>query len=271
MNNKILLTVPDFEPSLAKNYELCIEIGQNDYSYAIINPEDQTVKVLCHKPSIIHNDISGSLLQSHFSKTKISLLTQKFTFIPSAIYHQKDLINYSTYIKASENEDILTKTLDKAGITIIYALPKLQLDKISADFPDAHIFPQISPFYNGVAYGFSQIGFSQLFINFKPGLVEVIIINQHQFHFYNIFEFQNDDELLYFLLLAVKENKVKPASVTVKISGNITTKSSAYERVLAQFPRTEVTDQDSLPLFYQGLNQPVMPRFFSLLSLYLCE
>jgi hypothetical protein len=38
-------------------------------------------------------------------------------------------------------------------------------------------------------------------------------------------------------------------------------------KIKTQFIRTEVTDLDSLPLTYVGISQPVMPQFFSLLSL----
>lgn len=271
MNNKIQLTVADFEPAKTKTYQLYLEIGSNHYSYAVIDPQNQNVKTISYRPSNIHNDTSDELLQAHFSKTKISLNTQKFTFVPTALFHETALANFTKYIDAQDNEEVCVKNLEHAKLTIIYTLPKLQLDKISSYFPTAEIYPQIAPFYNGVAYAFSQIGFSQLFINFKSNLMEVIIIHQHQFQFYNIFEFQNEEEMVYFLLLAAQENNIKPASTTVKVSGDFNTNGTTFQEILKYFPQTEITDQDSLPLFYQGLEQPVMPRFFSLLALHLCE
>ena len=271
MNNKIQLTVADFEPAKAKTYELYLEIGSNHYNYAVIDPQNQTVKTISHQPSNIQNDIKDELLQAHFAKTKISLKTQKFTFIPTELFHESAVANFTKYIDAQDNEEVCIKNLEHARLTIIYTLPKLQLDKISSYFPTAEIYPQIIPFYNGVAYAFGQIGFSQLFINFKSNLMEVIIIHQHQFQFYNMFDVQNEEEIMYFLLLAAQENNIKPASTTVKVSGDILLNSSTYQQISKYFPQTEITDQDSLPLFYQGLSAPVMPRFFSLLALHLCE
>jgi hypothetical protein len=271
MNDKIILSVDGFEDLNLKDYELYLEIGLNSYNYAIIDPKDKGVKSIAHKPIVIFNDLNDSVLQGNFAKTKISLPTQKFTFIPSEVFHSKDLENYCKYIQPSNNDQVLIKSLEKSGITVIYALPKLQLDKLSTIFPNAEIFPQLIPFYSGITYAFSRIGFSQLFINIKQGFIEIIILKDHQFQFYNVFEYQNDDELLYFILLSVKQNKIKPASVTVKVSGDIQQFGDTFKKIVNQFPRTEVTDQDSLPLFYNGLGQPVMPRFFSLLSLHLCE
>ncbi|HTN21872.1 MAG TPA: DUF3822 family protein [Pelobium sp.] len=271
MTEKIQLTVADFDATQAKTYELYLEIGSNHFNYAVIDPQNQAVKTISHKPSNIYNGIYDDLLKSHFAKTKISLTTQKFTFVPTELFHESATENFIKYIGATDNEEICTQVLTNAGITIIYALPKLQLDKIGSYFPNAEIYPQISPFYKGVNYGFSQISTSQLFINFRDGLAEVIIFNQNQFQFYNIFEFQNEEELLYFVLLSAQENNIKPASATLKLSGFIDPESELYKQLAKYFPHTEVTDQDSLPLFYHGLETPVMPMFFSLLALHLCE
>nr|WP_294897447.1 DUF3822 family protein [uncultured Pedobacter sp.] len=271
MTDQIQLTVADFDATKTKIYELYLEIGANYFNYAVIDPRNQFVKTISHKPSTIYNGIFDDLLKEHFAKIKISLITQKFTLVPTELFHESATENFVKYICATESEEICTQQLAGTGITIIYALPKLQLDKIGSYFPNAEIYPQISPFYKGVSFGFSQISTSQLFINFRDGLAEIIIFNHRQFQFYNIFDFQNEDELIYFVLLAAQENNIKPASATLKLSGNIDSESSFFNQLLKYFPHTELTDQDSLPLFYQGLEKPVMPRFFSLLALHLCE
>lgn len=271
MTDQIQLTVADFDATKAKTYELYLEIGANYFNYAVVDPRNQAVKTISHKPSNIYNGIYDDLLKSLFAKTKISLTTQKFTFVPSELFHESAVDNFVKYIGATENEEVCIQELKNAGITIIYALPKLQLDKIGSYFPNAEIFPQISPFYQGIKFGFSQISTSQLFINLRDGLAEIIILNHRQFQFYNIFEFQNEDELIYFALLAAQENNIKPASATLKLSGFIDTESNLFDQLLNYFPHTEVTDQDSLPLFYQGLEKPALPMFFSLLALHLCE
>ncbi|TKB99239.1 DUF3822 family protein [Pedobacter cryophilus] len=271
MNDKTHLTVPNFEPANATQNELCVELGNNDYSYALVDVKNQTVKVISAAQTTIFNDIEGNLLQTHFAKTKISLTTKKFTFIPTEVYHEKDLEVYSKYLNLSENEAVFVKSLEKSGITVIFAFEKHLLDKIEKYFPEAAIYPQFIPFFTGVEYAFSQISYPQLFANFKSDVIEIIIFNQHKFQFYNAFEYTNEDELLYFMLLATQQNKLKPAQVMVKVSGNIDTNGAVFQKIKAQFNHTEVTDLDSLPLTYLGLNEAVMPRFFSLLSLHLCE
>ncbi len=271
MDEQIQLTAADFDAAQAKTYELYLEIGSNYYNYAVIDSQNQSVKTIANKPSNIYNGTYDDLLKSNFAKTKISLTTQKFTFAPTELFHESATENFIKYIGATENEEICTQQLSGAGITMIYALPKLQLDKIGSYFPNAEIYPQISPFFKGISFGFSQISTSQLFINFRDGLAEVIIFNHNKFQFYNIFEFQNAEELIYFVLLSAQENNIKPASAILKLSGLVDTEDEIFGQLMKYFPHTEMTDQDSLPLFYQGLDKPIMPRFFSLLALGLCE
>ncbi len=271
MNDKIHLTVPDFEPANATHNELYVELGPNDYNFALVDVKNQTVNVISTSKTNIFNDIEGNLLQTSFAKTKISLATQKFTFIPTALFEENHLEVYSKYLSPSENEAVFFKTLEKSGVTVIYTFEKSLLDKIEKYFPDAILLPQFIPFFSGVEYGFSLISYPQLFVNFKSGALEIIIFNKNKFQFYNQFDFENDDEVLYFLLLASQQNKLKLSNLTVKVSGNINQNGGLLQKIKDQFKSTEITDQDSLPLTYIGLNEPVMPRFFSLLSLYLCE
>ncbi|HEX7366664.1 MAG TPA: DUF3822 family protein [Pelobium sp.] len=271
MTDQIQLKVADFHAAQAKQYELYIEIGANNFNYAVIDPQNQSVKLVARKPSNIYNGIFDDLLKAHFAKTRISLTTQKFTFVPSELFHESATENFSSYIGATDSEKVCTQEIAGAGITIIYALPKLQLDKIGSYFPNAEIYPQIVPFFKGVNFGFSQISTSQLFVNLRDGsLAEIIIYNHSKFLFYNIFEFQNPDELMYFVLLAAQENSIKPASATLKLSGVADEEDDVFNRLSAYFPHTELIDQDSLPLFYQGLEKPALPNFFSLLALHLC-
>jgi hypothetical protein len=271
MNEKTNLTVPDFEPADASHNELYIELGTNDYRYTLVDVGNHTVRVISTSKTNIFKDVEGNLLQTRFAKTKISLATPKFTFIPTELYQENHLPVYTKYLCPTENDAVFVRNLEKAGVTVIYTLEKHLLDKIDKYFPEAIIYPQFIPFFMGVQYGFSLISYPQLFVNFKSGALEIIIFNKNKFQFYNQFEFENEDEVLYFLLLATQQNKLKPASLMVKISGNIDSNSSLFQKIKTQFNHTEVTDLDSLPLTYVGLNQPVMPRFFSLLSLHLCE
>ena len=89
MNEKTHLTVPNFEPANATQNELCIELGNNDYGYALVDVQNQTVKVISAASTTIFNDIEGNLLQTHFTKTKISLTTKKFTLYPQMFIIKK--------------------------------------------------------------------------------------------------------------------------------------------------------------------------------------
>lgn len=271
MNDKIHLTVSDFEPAHCFNYELCIEIGANHYSYAILDGDKKAVKVISSSSTHIFNDIDGSLLQTSFSKTKINIITKKYTFIPTALFQKDNLEVYSKYLQAEENEQIFVGTVLDGKITAIYAFDKLLLDKIEKHFPAAKLYPQFSSLITGVDYGFSLIKEPQVFANFKADYLEVIIYDNSQFQFYNIFEFENDDEILYYLLLATQQNNLHPTNSMLKISGGISTQSVTYTKLKEHFNRIEIIDQDSLPLTSLGIQTPVMPRFFSLLSLHLCE
>jgi hypothetical protein len=272
MTDKIILSVPDFEETLVKEYNLNIEVSINSFNYAITDPQGKSVKSVAHIPSLIYNYVNGSILQNSFNKVKISILTQKFTFIPLSIYQDKDLETYSTYLKPTVIEKVLVKKIASEDLAIIYALPKLQIDKLENLFPTAAIFPQFLPLIAALNFGYQQINFSQLFINFKSdGFLEIALIDNQKLIFYNIFSYQNIDEMMYFILLSLQQNQIRPTRVTVKISGEIAINDEKHQKIVSEFANTEFIDQDCLPLTYKGFGQPIVSQFFSLLSLHLCE
>jgi hypothetical protein len=272
MKAKLILSVPDFEETLVKEYNLNIEVSANSFNYAITDSSSKSVKSIAHIPSQIYNYVNGSVLQNSFSKVKISVLSQKFTFIPLSIYQEKDLEIYSSYIKPTVNEKIFVQRVESEELVVIYGLPKLQIDKLENLFPTAQIFPQFLPQIAALNFGYKEINFSQLFLNFKSdGYLEIAILDQQKFIFYNIFSYQNLDEMMYFILLSLQENQIRPTRVTVKISGELAINDEKHQKLLKEFPNTEFIDQDCLPLTYKGLGEPVTAQFFSLLSLHLCE
>ncbi len=268
MNDNIHLAVPDFEPANASAYELLIEIGDDDHNYAVIDPLQKAVKVVSYIPAVIFNQIEGTLLQSNFARTKISLNTQKFTFIPKALYQESDLPVYSNYLKVADDEAVFTSSPEEADFVVVYALKNSLLSKVNKYFDKVIVLPQITPYFTGVEFSFSHINDAQLFVNIKPGDLEIVIFNEGRFLFYNQFEYANDDEILYFMLLAIQQHQLEASKSMVKLSGATHTENT-YQKIKNHFQKTELVDQESLPLTYDGL-YGAMPRFFSLLSLHLC-
>jgi hypothetical protein len=272
MTDKLILSTPDFEETLVKEYDLNLEVSANSFNYCIIDANLKSVKSVAHIPSLIYNFVNGSILQNNFKKIKIGVLSQKFTFIPLNVYQEKDLNNYSVYLNPTENENVYVQKIDQQDLVIIYVLPKLQVDKLEHLFPNATIYPQFVPLNAALHFAYQQINFSQLFINFKTeGFLEISIIDNQKFIFYNIFSYQNIDEMMYFILLSLQQNQIRPSRVTVKISGEIAIDDDKHQKLKKEFPNTEFIDQDCLPLTYKGLGEPIVAQFFSLLSLHLCE
>ncbi|WP_147387933.1 DUF3822 family protein [Pelobium manganitolerans] len=270
MNEQAQAQVEDFDITQAKTHELYLEVGANYFKYAVVNPENKAVRLLSHKASNLYNGLHDDWLRSHFAKTKISLSSQKFTFVPSALFHESATQNFVKYIGATDHDEVCVHHLTDAQLTIIYALPKLQLDKIHHYFPNAEIYPQIAPLFKGINFGFSQIFGKQIFINLRDTYAEILIMADKQFVFYNLFEYQNQDELLYFALLCAQENDLKPASTTLKISGLLGADSELMQRLQHYFTHTEMIDQDSLPLNTSQFEKPIVSSHFSLLALHLC-
>ena len=248
--------------------ELFIEIGSNNYSYALVNANQDEKYEVHHSDTLIFNDLEKDILQTSFNDTKISLDCKKFTFIPSEIFNSEDLSAYIPYLQATSNETIFTNHLPELGFTAIYALENILLDKVEKYFPQAQIYPQFMPFLLATKEIKNQK--NQLFANFKSDRLEIALYKNDKFQFYNSFQFENGDEAIYFILLAVQQNALILADLEILLSGKIVIESDLFHKIKTYITNAAIIDQQNLGQFYQNSSQSDFSNYFSLLSLHLC-
>jgi len=248
--------------------ELLIEIGSNNYSYALLNPNHDEEFKAYHTEKLIFNDLEKDLLPASFVRTKISLGCKKFTFIPIEIFNSADLGIYSPYLQATSNETIFTSDLPNLGFTALYAFENIILDKVGKYFPQAQIYPQFVPFLLAT----TQINHQkdQLFANFKSDYLEIALFKNDKFQFYNRFEFENEDEAIYFILLAAQQNGLYKENLDATLSGQIKNESNFLQKIKAHIPNAAMVNQQKLSAFYQNSHPTDFSNYFSLLSLHLC-
>lgn len=250
--------------------ELYLEIGSNNYSYALVYPSHDKKIEAYHSETLIFNDLEKDLLQTSFVRTKISLGCQKFTFIPTEIFNSADLGIYTPYLQATANETIFTYNLPDLGFTAVYALENLILDKLERHFPEAVIYPQFIPFLLATNKLQQKENTTNIFVNFKSNSLEIALFKNNKFQFYNNFLFENEDEAIYFILLVAQQNALVLADLNVTLSGEIKIERDLIQKIKAHLPNTSLVNQQNLSAFYQNSNPVEFSNYFSLLSLYLC-
>ncbi len=259
MKKNTFIKVSDFV--FSESYLLLLEVNGNSGNYAIIDTEDNSLKEIGSTDTAL-SDTDHILYQYNFSTIKVSSVTKSFSFIPRELYSEADDLAAFTGADIS-TEKIFRSELDEY-IKNIYGLDSKFAGFFEDNFSHATLYPQMLSFYKGCKQN------DGYFANIKEGNVEILLIKEGQLLFYNIFEYKNDEELQYFILLGAQQHQLDNNSTMLKISGEVAEYSLSFERLKTIFPKVEFNIPTGIEISEDFANIN-LHRYFSLLNMRLCE
>jgi hypothetical protein len=281
-NNPINFRDEQFNPKNSGDCHLLIQLDSDSYSYAIIDKEQNRLSVLILNYFQENTDTFSTFsrleilkaenedINLEFAKVKISLETRAFTFVPEELYSPADLPNYGKFIGVEPQTALLTADIRGFGIKNITAVETDLEHYIKGAFPDPLIVSQANPFIAGI-HRLKQKGIAgELFLNFNRTSFEAAVIKKGTLEFYNIFDISGADDFNYFVLNLVSQLNID-RNLPVSISGEIDRFNEHYERLKKYFEMLSFAEPEVLSKGPELLKKAGSQRFFSLLSLDLCE
>ncbi len=264
------LTDNEFEAKDLPDNELLVFYGKKEYALAIVDTTTKKLKVLTHAQKNLFDDEDENLLKLNHQNVKISFFTDKYTFVPDELFKDEHLSHFASFLDSKETDRVLTTSFLNFKTKNIFAVPNKDYELLLEKFPGAKIFSQAEPFINGVDSQLNKANFStELYINLRLEVAEFLIFKEGQFNFYNIFEYTNEDEFLYFMMLVAQQNNLD-STIAVKISG-VSNLPKANELVKQTFINCNKLAVSTIINNEEDFNTTELSVYFSLLSLYLCE
>lgn len=256
MEKNIQIKSSDFDSS--KPHQLLLEINEDSYSYALVD-ENNALKMIGNSTSDIEQaEFAGYA----FSIIKISYFSKSFSIVPSNF--ENDIQSFKNLMEINPDEETFLTTSLNADAIAVYTI-NIQTQQTLYDlFTDFQIFPQISPLLKGS----KENGF---YINIKGSYAEVLLIKNNTLNFYNVFEFKSDNELQYFLVLALQQKAIDGKKETVYISGDISESSLTFQRVKTLIPHLTLRKPGTEIKINDDFNEIELEQYFTLINLASCE
>lgn len=270
MDDNLFECVANFNTNNSLEYTLLIEVGANYYSYAIIDDSEKLKAIFYSNETIASSFDNDSLLKLTFKAVKVSLFTQNFSFIPTKFYNQNQQLNYNPFFNNHPIAAIHSHTVLNQQITAVNTFNEKLINLLKENFPLANIYPQYLPFIESTFKQYKAILGTQVFLNVQINNIELLILQDGNLNFYNVFECFNNDEVLYYTLLACKKNQIKPPQVTLRVCGNLTQDMALYQQLSAVFTDIRLTKTNAIYVNTAEFTTIEPNKFFSLLSLIIC-
>jgi hypothetical protein len=161
-------------------------------------------------------------LQGPFAEVHLGYYTPKFTLIPQSLFDANDLTAYAQFqFKLEEDEVIKTDVLNTHGLIVVYAVKKSIASLLDELFEFSK--PRHAATFT-ISYYLDQY-------KNKPGEhvhvqlwrqhLEVIAIKNGKLQVCSSFNFQTNEDVLYFILNIYEQLDFNPEVVPVKLSGDI--------------------------------------------------
>jgi hypothetical protein len=225
--------------SYPEQYVLVIEVHAEYFSFFIYNPDNPPERCFFRfnvdEPSCILSQFQ-ELFFDHdffsypFRKTLILNRTPVFTYIPNALFEEKNKEAYLQFLFVNVEGIILHQTLFRPEITILHTMPNELHNFLQRSFPEASIVH-----YTAATIAWSQgkgllTNGNRMVIYCRPNGIDVLCFSRQQLLLANHFRLQTRDDAVYYVLYIYKQLKFSQLKDCIYITGEDETMLQALKK-----------------------------------------
>lgn len=216
----------------------------------------------------------NEIFSYNFLKTTFLIRNQGSTIIPFSIYDENYKASYMLYNNPNEagyiiNSDILSSL----NIVNLYNLQISLKEAINTYNSNAQILHSSTSLIKGLFSMFkNKINETSAFIHIGQTYFDMVVISQQgELLFYNSFKFKNADDLVYYVLFAFEQLKLKPVASPLYLLGEIEIDSQIFERLYKYIGKIYFLERNNEFKYSYILDIFKEHYYFSLFNKELCE
>jgi hypothetical protein len=223
--------------------------------------EEMTEKVIF----MIHNHL---LHQKKFVKTNIAVLNSQFTLVPQAYAGEdlRSLLRFST--GAPDIKNMLRHNLKDASFC--FAIEPALNSYLEKIFPNASI-RHVGAVNISLLSEQHSLAKSQIFLCISDGMMEIVAKQNGGLLFYNTFNYQTDEDILYYLLFMMEQFSLDPPTMKLVIAGQKSVTDDLVKTIKKYIGEVGFCVNDPSVKLSDGLAALPHHYYFTLLNQHLCE
>lgn len=260
---------------------LSLFIGNQLFMFAVFNESFTSVLEICHIKisGTAQNDnqlaekirflISNYRLdQRTFKNVNLSILNSQFTLVPEAYDlndNVKKLLDFTTGSEKTKSS-FIHKT---DQLNFCYTITEDLLPYLERTFKNATIrhagVVTIDLLMNN-----SSVKNADLLLNFNNGIFEIAAKKQNKLIYYNVFHYEINEDVLYYLLFMMEQCEFNPLTCKLVIAGQMDTEGELVKAIKKYIKHVSFAVNDkTFSSSFAGLKLPDH-YFFSLTNQHLC-
>ncbi len=207
-----------------------------------------------------------NILKHRFNHVSVQVLNRLFTLVPQA-YSDPNLKGLLEFNTGAKDISTVQTNLVNNSVLFAYTYDLELLAFIEKTFSSAkidHIGAGSIDLFLNLPYFKS----SDVLLNIHHSCLELIIKSKHSLLFYNIFKFDSNEDVLYFLLFSCEQFQLNKETLRLQIAGNKPVTDELFDLIKKYIRNVNFVSS-------KALDKPVsdLPNhyYFNILNKHLCE
>ncbi len=266
---------------ITEKFTLVMELGNDSFSAIVIDPSTNILHALVKYEFHATGDaelvsILQHLLQQNdflripFRYNFISWVSPQSTLVPIALYKSDQKNSYLQFNHSvSQNAQILTDDLRLSNAKCIYSIQSELKSFLDKQFPN-HRLKHHSGILIESILSRSNKKEKNFNLNIRENHMDIVICEESLL-FSNSFQFQSSEDLLYFVLFTMEQNKCDPHVTDCIITGDVEVNSPVHN-MLKQYIKNIYWGVPHKKTVKQGKFSEIPEHYhFTLLNRLFCE
>ena len=189
------------------------------------------------------------------SEVKLIYYNKTSTLVPSTLFDHKNSLNYLKYNTSINIDDIAANDLVlNHEINNVY-IPNTEINNfIFEKFRTFDFFHYSSLIIEKISNELVENFSEKFFVNINDGFIDILYFKDKELMFYNSFDHNSDEDILFYLLFCFSELKLNPDEIHTVLSGSINLDSKLYELIYTYVRNVELID----PIDIDGIDFNVL-------------
>ena len=227
---RIFLHAENTVPAFEKRLSICLKT--NGFSFSITDTKNVLYtfgEVDCLFPESLAEVINGikqiftslNVSVSGYKSTELIMPSQKQTWIPEHLFTDGKEKEYLTALcDANTSESYFSNKVDYIQACSVFAVSNTLSSGWKIAIPSAKIKDQFSKMVEFPCLKNNRVGISvAAFVREEE--IDIAVFDSGRFLFSNTFKFEQQEDLVYFVLNVVKQLKLQESKVTVYLAGKV--------------------------------------------------
>ena len=276
-----------FSIDYLQDYSLLLQASESEFQLAVVDTKSSRCLLL--EQYTLYNLSSSeeyyrlieSLFEDHhllmagfWHSVKFSVKNSSFSLIPAALFDKDQL---QAYLRLTSSPSFTAHPLyyrhQKNSMITVFAAEEHLISWLNKRYANlkVQVLHHISALIEGILHNPELSIQHELFLLLENGILSAVITQQGKLEYANIFRCNAPADFLRYVMMIVKHFNMDQVSSKIQLWGNVSPDSAWFMAIHPYFGNLSFGGRPRYLSFNYMFDEVAEPRFFDLLSQYLCE